>query len=484
MKKKVLMVLAVVLVAALACGLLAGCADPRTDVFFGNGLMPVANKDGFFGYVDEDGNIVIDCQYAEASPFYGEYALATYNGEEYFAIDQKGKQVGDIKLSEFDWEVCEGTAIVPACDKITGLWGFFDLNTAAWAVAPIYDETTVYDGVGRVDIGNLKGAIDPVTGAELAPCEYQDCEYSMENDLLTFYTQTKEGYEVTAINTATKTVVTEKTACDNIFLTYDSYLIPYVISTEDEDGAVTDTYYIAGIEYSVQYQNASGTGSEFNFNDDNVFGNVFMVSNHVQTDSGITTTYSLVAVYGGKATVIAQDLPQNAVITEVGGDYTDVYSITVPGQDGEQAVTTYFDGKTGAIITLPVDENGDVVGDVARADDTVALYCVTKTEMYSITSVAEDGSVSAAQTKLFDITDMTVESVSGEHVVMVSTSTGETGVYDFSGNLVKAVAPGAIGVVIDGYIVEIDDINNFCALYRLEDGKQILDFSDELIMPV
>ena len=172
------------------------------------------------------------------------------------------------------------------------------------------------------------------------------------------------------------------------------------------------------------------------------------------------------------------------LITEVGGDYTDVYSITVPGQDGEQAVTTYFDGKTGAIITLPVDENGDVVGDVARADDTVALYCVTKTEMYSITSVAEDGSVSAAQTKLFDITDMTVESVSGEHVVMVSTSTGETGVYDFSGNLVKAVAPGAIGVVIDGYIVEIDDINNFCALYRLEDGKQILDFSDELIMSV
>lgn len=481
MKKKVLMVLAVVLVAALACGLLAGCADPRTDVFFGNGLMPVANKDGFVGYVDEDGNIVIDCQYAVASPFYGEYALATYNEEEYFAIDQKGKQVGDIKLSEFDWEVCEGTAIVPACDKITGLWGFFDLNTAAWAVAPIYDETTVYGGVGRVYIGNLKGAIDPVTGAELAPCEYQDCEYSIENDLLTFYTQTEEGYEVTAINTATKTVVTEKTACDNIFLAYDSYLIPYVISTEDEDGAVTDTYYIAGIEYSVQYQNASGTGSEFNFNDNNIFGNVFMVSNHVQTDSGITTTYSLVAVYGGKATVIAQDLPESAVITEV-RDYTDVYAITVPGQDGEQAVTTYFDGKTGAIITLPVDENGDVVGEVARADDTVALYCVTKTEMYSITSVAEDGSVSAAQTKLFDITDMTVESVSGDHVIMVSTNTGETGVYDFSGNLVKALAPGAIGVVIDGYIVEIDDINYFDALYRLEDGKQILDFSDELIM--
>ena len=123
MKKKLLMVLAVVLVAALACGLLAGCADPRTDVFFGNGLMPVANKDGFVGYVDEDGNIVIDCQYADASPFYGEYALATYNEEEYFAIDQKGKQVGDIKLSEFDWEVCEGTAIVPACDK-TGFIAF------------------------------------------------------------------------------------------------------------------------------------------------------------------------------------------------------------------------------------------------------------------------------------------------------------------------------------------------------------------------
>ena len=485
MKKKVFIVLAVVLVAALACGLLAGCADPRTDAFFTNGLMPVANKDGYFGYVDEDGNIAIDCKYAEASPFYGEYALVTYSGEEYFAIDKKGKPAGEIKLSEFDGEACQGTAIIAACDKVTGLWGFFDLNTAAWAVAPRYDEASVCGGVGKVTFSpmpnkTMQGAIDPATGAELVPCEYQGSTYANDSDFLAFYTTpTEEGCEVTAVNTATKTVALEKTACDKVISV--AGLLLYRVSAEGADGAVTNTYYIAGIEYSAQ-QSASGTGSEllvFSGNYfDNVFANVFKVKTVTETGS----TISLLAVYGGKATVIAQDLPDNTVITTE--DLTaDVYSFTVPGQEGAQAVTTYFDGVTGAIVTPPTNANGEVDGKFMRADDeTGALYFAAETVFYALTSVAEDGSVSAAQTKLFDITDMTVESVSGDHVIMVSTNTGETGVYDFSGNLVKALAPGAIGVVIDGYIVEIDDINYFDALYRLEDGKQILDFSDELIM--
>ena len=471
MKKKVFIVLAVVLVAALACGLLAGCADPRTDAFFTNGLMPVANKDGYFGYVDEDGNIAIDCKYAGASPFYGEYALVTYSGEEYFAIDKKGKPAGKIKLSEFDDEACQGTAIIAACDKVAGLWGFFDLNTAAWAVAPRYDEVSVFGGVDKVTLGTMQGAIDPATGAELVPCEYENYTYANDSDLLAFYTKTEEGYEVAAVNTAAKTVALEKTACDYAMPAAD--LLIYIVSAEGADGAGTITYYIAGIEYSAQ-QSANGTGSEIT----NIFGNVFEVKTATETGS----TISLLAVYGGKATVIAQDLPDNTVITTEDG-LADVYSFTVPGQEGAQAVTTYFDGVTGAIVTPPTNANGEVDGKFMRADDeTDALYFAAETVFYALTSVAEDGSVSAAQTRLADLDDgATVESVCGGYLVMSNAKTGENGVYDLSGNLVKAFAPGVIGVVMDGYIVEVDEFNYYCALYRPEDGKQIFDFSDELI---
>lgn len=483
MKKKVFIVLAVVLVAALACGLLAGCADPRTDAFFTNGLMPVVNKDGYFGYVDEDGNIAIDCKYALASPFYGEYALVTYSGEEYFAIDKKGKPAGEIKLSEFDDEACQGTAIIAACDNVTGLWGFFDLNTAAWAVAPRYDEASVCGGVGKVTLGTgskaMQGAIDPATGAELVPCEYQGSTYANDSDFLSFYTETEEGYEVTAVNTAAKTVALEKIACDKVISV--AGLLLYRVSAEGADGAVTITYYIAGIEYSAQ-QSASGTGSEllvFSGNYlDNVFANVFKVKTVTETGS----TISLLAVYGGKATVIAQDLPDNTVITTE-DETADVYSFTVPGQEGAQAVTTYFDGVTGAIVTPPTNANGEVDGKFMRADDeTDALYFAAETVFYALTSVAEDGSVSAAQTRLADLDDgATVESVCGGYLVMSNANTGENGVYDLSGNLVKAFAPGIDGWVTDGYIVEVEEFNSYCALYRPEDGKQIFDFSDELI---
>lgn len=487
MKKKVFIVLAVVLVAALACGLLAGCADPRTDAFFTNGLMPVANKDGYFGYVDEDGNIAIDCKYAGASPFYGEYALVTYSGEEYFAIDKKGKPAGEIKLSEFDDEACQGTAIIAACDKVTGLWGFFDLNTAAWAVAPRYDEASVCGGVGKVTLGTgsnaMQGAIDPATGADLVPCEYENYTYTNDSDLLAFYTKTEEGYEVAAVNTAAKTVALEKTVCDDVKTTVDGLLL-YRVSAEGADGAVTNTYYIAGIEYSAQ-QSANGTGSEllvFSGNYlDNVFANVFKVKTVTETGS----TISLLAVYGGKATVIAQDLPDNTDITTE-DETADVYSFTVPGQEGAQAVTTYFDGVTGAIVTPPTNANGEVDGKFMRADDeTDALYFAAETVFYALTSVAEDGSVSAAQTRLADLDDgATVESVCGGYLVMSNAKTGENGVYDLSGNLVKAFAPGIGGWVMDGYIVEVEEFNSYCALYRLEDGKQLFDFSDELIMLV
>ena len=57
------------------------------------GLMPV-KKNGKWGYIDGDGNLVIPCIYDEVSLFNGGIAIVKYNGKEY-VIDKKGNVVED-----------------------------------------------------------------------------------------------------------------------------------------------------------------------------------------------------------------------------------------------------------------------------------------------------------------------------------------------------------------------------------------------------
>lgn len=57
------------------------------------GLMPV-KKNGKWGYIDGDSNLVIPCIYDEVSLFNGGRAIVKYNGKEY-VIDKKGNVVED-----------------------------------------------------------------------------------------------------------------------------------------------------------------------------------------------------------------------------------------------------------------------------------------------------------------------------------------------------------------------------------------------------
>ena len=57
------------------------------------GLMPV-KKNGKWGYIDGDSNLVIPCIYDEVSLFNGGRAIVKYNGKEY-VIDKKGNVMED-----------------------------------------------------------------------------------------------------------------------------------------------------------------------------------------------------------------------------------------------------------------------------------------------------------------------------------------------------------------------------------------------------
>lgn len=66
-----------------------------SDVFcYSESLIPVANLDGEFGYLDQHGNIVIPCQWSWAEPFENGIAIVSYETADGYAnvwIDQNGE---------------------------------------------------------------------------------------------------------------------------------------------------------------------------------------------------------------------------------------------------------------------------------------------------------------------------------------------------------------------------------------------------------
>ena len=94
-RKNIIISLAIVLCVVVALtGVLAACNDTVNDNMFSAGKLAV-QKDGLWGYIDGSGEMVIDAQYDEASPFAGNYAQVTL-GSRYLLIDADGNEVMDL----------------------------------------------------------------------------------------------------------------------------------------------------------------------------------------------------------------------------------------------------------------------------------------------------------------------------------------------------------------------------------------------------
>ena len=80
MKKIVSFALVALCVACACIFLLTGCASGGvTDGAFSQGLMAV-EQGGLWGYMDEKGEIVIDCKYDVATPFGAGHAAVSEGG--------------------------------------------------------------------------------------------------------------------------------------------------------------------------------------------------------------------------------------------------------------------------------------------------------------------------------------------------------------------------------------------------------------------
>lgn len=163
-------------------------------------LACVSNENGKYGYISENGEEIIPCQYDIAYDF-GKNGLAivgiaTNEPDEYLygCIDQKGKIKIDCKYEEISDFAENGVAVI----KSNGMYGY--INELGKMITSVeYDEAYGFETgylalvMKQEDNYSRWGYIDQ-NGKEVVPCRYSRAEEFQENGLARVYADKCFGY--------------------------------------------------------------------------------------------------------------------------------------------------------------------------------------------------------------------------------------------------------------------------------------------------
>ncbi len=153
------------------------------DFLSPKGLFEIIDRTtGKYGFMDIDGNVIIEPHFDRVGYFDEGLALAEIDGKCGF-IDQQGKEIVPFIYDDaVSYE--EGMAAV----RLNGKWGFVD-KVGNEVVSCRYDgvgtggsvfsqDEGFYEGVAVVELNQKRGFIDK-TGKEVIPCEYDwACSFS------------------------------------------------------------------------------------------------------------------------------------------------------------------------------------------------------------------------------------------------------------------------------------------------------------------
>jgi len=174
---------------------------------FSDGLAVVKAKEGEVhpyqcnttlfrcGYIDQNGNEVIPCQYLDAGPFsegramvsdewegtgygpdtYADGTTGTVMAFTYKLIDKTGKELTPAKYSGFrsfsEGMMAVGTGFDPSIKPRT--WGFIDLTGKEAVPCKYWEVKDFSEDLAAVYDGSRWGFVDK-TGQEVIPCQYED----------------------------------------------------------------------------------------------------------------------------------------------------------------------------------------------------------------------------------------------------------------------------------------------------------------------
>ena len=454
MKKKVVIVIALALSVILALTLLAGCAK-TTDSAFSQGMIAV-EKDGLWGFADENGDIAIDCKYDSVSPFYGEYA-AVKMGDRSFLIDVKGNDTG-IELASASVAANEDRTLIAAREKYTELAGVLSTESGEWVIRAAYDEIEFLDG-GLVLVA-INGYSDSnyglfdATGAEICPAEYTACAIG-ENAVI--MEKAVQGERVADVFATDGTVISEDVKISDVDVTRGG-LAYYKYTTPATDAAAEKVdQVVPGLNWDKDTSVSElieGTTSVYVTKD-----------TATSAEGGVTITYS---VFKADGTALFNGLTEMPVYR------SGVLQIDRTAADATAHSYTYVDMKSGsALENVPNDftANGETpaISFMRLADDS--LYYAIGKEVFAM------GNSTAVFTGAEDEEEVRVLAA---NVFVGTTETGVLKIYN-NGAMVFEIGAGQqiYGATPDGAYFAVKNAEGYVALYK-NDGTQLFGFDKEI----
>lgn len=454
MKKKVVIVIALALSVILALTLLAGCAK-TTDSAFSQGMIAV-QKDGLWGFADENGDIAIDCKYDSVSPFYGEYA-AVQMGSRSFLIDVKGNDTG-IELASASVDANEDRTLLAAREKYTGLAGVLSTESGEWVIRAAYDGVNFLDG-GLVLVA-INGYYDSnyglfdATGAEICPVEYTDCAIG-ENAVI--MEKTVQGERVADVFATDGTVISEDVKISNTWTTegglvYYEYTIPATDTAAEKVNQV-----VPGMNWDKDTSVSElieGTTSVYVTKD-----------TATSAEGGVTITYS---VFKADGTSLFNGLTKAPVYR------SGVLQIDRTAADATAPSYTYVDMKSGSALEN-VPNGFGVSGETPaisfmRLDDDSLYYAIGK-EVFAM------GNATAVFTGAEDAETIDVLAAG---VFEEMSKTGVMKIYN-NGVMVFEIGVGQMidDATLDGAYFAVTNAEGYVALYK-NDGTRLFGFDKEI----
>ena len=454
MKKKVVIVIALALSVILALTLLAGCAK-TTDSAFSQGMIAV-EKDGLWGFADENGDIAIDCKYDSVSPFYGEYA-AVKMGDRSFLIDVKGNDTG-IELASASVAANEDRTLIAAREKYTELAGVLSTESGEWVIRAAYDGIDFLEG-GLVlvtingDYDSNYGLFD-ATGAEICPAEYTDGAIG-ENAVI--MEKAVQGERVADVFATDGTVISEDVKISDVDVTQGG-LAYYKYTTPATDTAAEKVdQVVPGLNWDKDTSVSElieGTTSVYVTRD-----------TATSAEGDVTITYS---VFKADGTALFNGLTEMPVYR------LGVLQIDRTAADATAPSYTYVDIKSGSVLeNVPNDftANGETPAiSFMRLDDDSLYYAIGK-EVFAM------GNSTAVFTGAEDEEEV---GVLAANVFTGETATGVLKIYN-NGAMVFEIGAGQqiYGATPDGAYFAVTNAEGYVALYK-NDGTQMFGFDKEI----
>lgn len=459
MKKKVVIVIALALSVILALTLLAGCAK-TTDSAFSQGMIAV-QKDGLWGFADENGDIAIECKYDFVSPFYGEYA-AVKMGSRSFLIDVKGNDTG-IELASVSVDASvsvaanEDRTLLAAREKYTGLAGVLSTESGEWVIRAAYDGIKFLEGglvlVATNGYDDSNYGLFDATGAEICPVEYTDCAIG-ENAVI--MEKTVQGERVADVFATDGTVISEDVKISNTGTTggglaYYKYTTP---ATDTAAGKVNQV--VPGMNWDKDTSVSElieGTTS------------VYVTEDTATSAEGVTITYS---VFKADGTALFNGLTKKPVY-QLG-----VLQIDRTAADATAPSYTYVDMKSGSVLeNVPngFTANGETPAiSFMRLDDDSLYYAIGK-EVFAM------GNATAVFTGAEDAETIDVLAAG---VFEEISETGVMKIYN-NGVMVFEIGVGQMkdDATLDGAYFAVTNAEGYVALYK-NDGTRLFGFDKEI----